>query len=157
MSVTYGWRPGARIAIDPQKAGETLAILSRKHNGGLGPEVVVDAARDEASPLHDHFEWSDTAAAAAHRAEQARELIRSITVETSRSNLESKPARAFINVDLGSARTYIPTVAAMSSADLRKQIIERAYRDLEAWRQRYAELTELARIFEAIDKALPRQ
>lgn len=152
--VIYGWRSGARINIDPQKAGEELAKLQKSKNDLLEPENIVDAARDPRSVLHPHFEWDDSAAAEEYRKGQARELVRSLTIDISRSNLEAKPVRAFVNVDVGAERGYVSTVTAMSSHEMRKQVLERAWRELEAWRQRHAELTELARIFSMVDAGL---
>lgn len=150
--VIYGWRQGARINLDPQKAGEALERIKRAGNGLLEPRAVVDAARDDASPIHDHFEWDDAVAAEAHRQDQARDLVRSLTIDVSRSNVESKAVRAFVNVDVGEQRGYVSTMTAMSSQDLRKQVLARAFAELEAWRARHAELTELARIFSAMDE-----
>lgn len=153
--VIYGWRSGSRISIDPQKAGEALANLQRGRNELLEAEAIVSAARDETSVLHPHFEWDDAVAAEAFRCDQARELVRSLTIDISRSNLESKPVRAFVNVDVGQDRGYVSTMTAMSSETLRKQVLERAFAELESWRARHAELTELARIFAAIDETRP--
>lgn len=153
--VIYGWRQGARINIDPQKAGEELAKLQKSKNDLLEPENIVDAARDPKSVLHPHFEWDDSAAAEEYRKGQARELVRSLTIDISRSNLETRPVRAFVNVDVGDERGYVSTVTAMSSQELRKQVLEKAFAELEAWRQRHAELSELARIFAAIDETRP--
>lgn len=155
MPVTYGWRPGSRVNLDAQKAGEALARVEKAHNGLLEPEMVVDAARDAQSPLHTHFEWSDEVAAGAYRKDQARELIRAITIDIGRSNIEPRPIRAFVNVEVGGEHGYVSTPRAMSSAELRKQVITRAWSELEAWRQRHAELSELGRIFSAIDEARP--
>lgn len=150
--VIYGWRQGARVSLDPQLAGEALARVQSRHNGLLEPEAVVDAARDLRSPLHAHFEWDDGRAAEAYRTDQARELIRSLTIDISRSNIEQKAVRAFVNVDIGQERGYLSTITAMSSEELRKQVLEKAFAELEAWRARHAELSELARIFAAIDE-----
>ena len=43
-------------------AGEALARIQKGHNGLIEPEMVVEAARDETSPLHPHFQWDDAAA-----------------------------------------------------------------------------------------------
>lgn len=158
MPVTYGWRPGSRVGLDAQKAGEALARIEKAHNGRLEPEFVVDAARDDKSPLHPHFEWDDATAAEAHRADQAREIIRSLTIDISRSNLEPRPIRAYVNVTVDDAPHYANVATAMSSRELRQQVISRAWSELEAWRQRHAELTELGRIFTMVDagiEALP--
>lgn len=56
-------------------------IALENDRGQLTPELVVDAARDPASPLHKSFEWNDERAAASYRIETARALIRSVEVE----------------------------------------------------------------------------
>lgn len=154
--VVYGWRPGSRIALDAQKAGEALARLEKRHNGLLEPEMVVEAATDEKSALHDHFEWDDSVAAVEYRKDQARELVRSLTVDIGRSNVEPpREIRAYVNVESGGAQGYTSVATAMSSAELRRQVIAKAWSELEAWRQRHAELVELGRIFTVIDQGPP--
>jgi hypothetical protein len=59
---------------------EALAAIAAGGNGILRPDSVVSAARAPDSPLHSHFEWDDTKAAAEHRLDQARGLIRTIKV-----------------------------------------------------------------------------
>ncbi len=50
--------------------------------GKLTPEQVVEAASDESSALHSCFTWDDSEAAARWRLDEARELIRSVRIET---------------------------------------------------------------------------
>ena len=64
------------VLVDPVEE----AIRALERGGRLTPESVVAAARDPQSPLHDRFEWDDTAAANAWRLVQARQLIRSVHV-----------------------------------------------------------------------------
>jgi hypothetical protein len=52
----------------------------RSEDGLLRPETIVAAARDSASPLHNHFEWDDAAAAQIYRIAQARALIRQVKI-----------------------------------------------------------------------------
>lgn len=66
-----------------------IAQLNRmvKHNHGkITPKMVVDAARDDDSALHNYFEWDDGVAAENYRMMQARTLLRSayhkVTTET---------------------------------------------------------------------------
>lgn len=58
-----------------------LTRLAEANEGRLTPDNVVDAAQNEASPLHKCFEWDNDAAAHMFRVEQARHLIRSVRVE----------------------------------------------------------------------------
>lgn len=59
---------------------EELRQLADANGGLLTPEIVVDAARQEDSPLHTAFEWDNKEAAHQYRIEQARRLIRSVKV-----------------------------------------------------------------------------
>ncbi len=57
-----------------------VALASLERGGRLSPEDVLRSAASTNSPLHDYFEWDDSAAAQKHRLEQARQLIRSVRV-----------------------------------------------------------------------------
>lgn len=75
----YAFRAGARLkqGLDANKIGEEIAAL-RDERSVIPAPAVVEAARPEASAMHDHFEWDDTAAADQWRLDQARYLLRSI-------------------------------------------------------------------------------
>lgn len=153
MSVKYAWRPGSRVSIDADKAGRELARIERAE-GELTPTSVLDRARSANSALHEHFEWDDSKAAEQHRLGQAGELIRSITVDVTHSNIEpAKTVRAFVSVERGGERSYMDVNRAMSDDALRKQVLERAWAELAAFRKRYADLKELAGVFAAMDRA----
>lgn len=66
--------------MSPETAGAIQAIAER--NGGcITPDMVVEAARNPASPLHEHFTWDIREAARERWREQARALIRAVRVE----------------------------------------------------------------------------
>lgn len=69
--------------------------------------------------------------------------------------MDPKFVRAFVNVEADGETGYVSTFAAMSSMELRKQVLTKAFNELEAWSARHAELSELARIFAAIDETRP--
>ena len=155
--VNYAWRPGARISIDAGKAGRELERIRTSNGGALTQEAVLAQARSANSSLHEHFVWDDGEAAEKYRLGQAGELIRSITVDISRSNLAEKPIRAFINVTRPDGeRSYTSTLVAMSDEELRKQVLRTAWAELLAVRKKYEGLEELARVFAAIDEARPQ-
>ena len=149
----YQWKNGSTARIDAQTAGETLERIRVWNNGRLTSEEVLRSARDPDCPLHPAFEWDDTAAAEAYRLEQARYLIRSIEVVVAKPDAPAAPIRAFVSVIRDEDRSYTSTAHALSDADLREQVLRQAWRELEAWRERHAELVEFAKVFASIDQA----
>lgn len=148
----YKWKSGSRVNLDPQAAGDELERLRIESGGALTPATVAQSARDESSVLHPAFEWDDEKAADAYRTGQAQYLIRSIEVVIDGAP-SAEPTRAFVSVNVEDGREYISVIDAMADSNLRKQVLETALRELEAWQLRHAELTELANVFAAIDQA----
>lgn len=59
---------------------QAIIALSDR-TGVLTPDAIVAAARPKDSVLHSLFTWNNRAAADAHRLNEARQLIRAVTVE----------------------------------------------------------------------------
>lgn len=62
-----------------QSINDYLVELHKKH-GTLTPEIVVEDAKQPASPLHELFDWDKERAATAHWHDVARQLIRNVRV-----------------------------------------------------------------------------
>lgn len=148
----YQWKDGSMPKVDAQAAGQEMERLRTMRNGRLEAKDLVEQSRDPSAPLHPAFEWDNDAAAEAYRIDQARYLIRSIEVVVL-PEPEAKPVRAFVSVRRDDDRSYTSVAHAMSDPELRQQVLDNALRELEAWRNRYAELVELANVFAAIDEA----
>lgn len=156
MSNTYRWKPNvptSLVKMDAQIVGDELEKLERERQHKLTPDEIVRAAADAASPLHPAFEWDDTKAAERYRVDQARHLVSLIDVVIIKPDQSEAQIRAFVSVSHDDGRGYTSTVHALGDEELRKQVIHRAWQELEAWRQRHAELSEFGRIFSAIDQA----
>lgn len=152
MGMVYQWKNGASIKVDPDIAGKVLERLRTTNNGRLTADHVIAEAQPRSSPLHDAFEWDDRKAGRRWRLEQASHMIRSIEVIRATPE-QTKPIRAFVSVLRDEDRSYTSVQHALADADLRAQVVEQAWRDLEAWRQRHAELIEFAAVFTAMDQA----
>jgi len=121
---------------------ELKKIEQRK--GIITPSSVVEAARDQTSPLHAHFTWDDTEAAEAYREWQARGLLKRVTVK-----IEGKELPAFHNVVIqitgdGERRGYVSTSIVLKDKGMTKQIIQQAIDELIFWEKKYADLKELS-------------
>ncbi len=106
---------------------------------------VVEAAKAPTHPLHQHFEWNNTKAAAAYRLVQARNLIRSITVIRP---AEDRPVMRPIYFSLDSDRIqhgggYQRIETIMASDALQEEMHSAALRDLQAWARRYRTIERL--------------
>ena len=154
MAMVYKWKAGAHVKIDAQKAGEELERIRTYNNGRLTANDVVEASRPEHAPLHKAFEWDDAVAAEAYRLEQAKYVIRSVDVVVEQAT-GNAPVRAFVSVRRDEDRSYTSVQHALSDSDLRTQVLRAAWAELEAWRNRHAELIELAKVFAIIDQARP--
>lgn len=59
---------------------DTLQALADANGGRLDAPAVVEAAKDENSPLHACFDWNVNSAAYKHWVQTARALIRSVKI-----------------------------------------------------------------------------
>jgi hypothetical protein len=131
-----------------------LARIESIH-GRLVPSLIVELARSPTSALHDFFEWDDTIAAAKFRISQARDLIRHVRVNIDVGGQTPIEVRAYAAPTPGLG--YVRIESALSQKELRERLLTQARLDLEAFQRRYASLTELAGIFERLDKALNKK
>lgn len=137
-----------------------LELIAKSRNG-LMPSEVIKSAKSKSSPLHKYFIWDDTEAARRYRETQAAELIRRVKVEIQTSETKTITVRAFINVrepnedgciSLSEQGRYLPIVSVLNDEGLKEQMLESAKRDLIAFKNKYAILSELSKVFDAIDE-----
>lgn len=130
-----------------------LETIRLKNGGILKEEDVVKEARREGHPLHDRFDWDDSKAGHLWRLEQARELIRSVyvVIETTGQKTVSVRAYASLPSDRDREGGYRPIDSIMSNANFRAELLSSAISELEAFKRRYSNLTQLAPVFDAID------
>lgn len=154
---SYSARRNALSKEKAQQYGEALYTIQEESGGALQTEVVVERAEPEDSPLHDYFEWTDKIAGHQYRLWQARQLINIIQVEYEETG-HTEPA--YINVIIppveegdNSHHIYVPAYTALSSTELRAQVLGRAFHDVRYWQQKYEHYSELAGVFSAIDRA----
>jgi hypothetical protein len=161
--VTYAFREGARLQqgahVSAQVIGEYLEGLRCRAGGELTPAFIVEDAHRPRSSLHSLFEWDDGEAAAEYRLHQARAVIRSVVVVYRQPAAdELKQVVAFVNLKQDERQFYTSAAAAMTDRDQRAIVLQQAWRDLQGFKRRYADLAEFAQLFATIDElegALP--
>ena len=130
----------ALVKPDLPRNNNIRALLEdiMNESGKLLPTTVLDYARDPASPLHKYFEWDDTEAAEQYRIDQARQLIRSVSITVS----TPVPVQMREFVSLASDRGtkggggYRSTMDVMSKKKLRHQLAADIFRQVEMWEAR---------------------
>ncbi len=149
---TYSWKAGVQFPVKAQVAADTIKQLQ----SSLGKQTVtakelLDASRDENSPLHSCFEWDDSVAAEKFRTEQARKIIISIEVTKSDAPITT---RLFVNVVETAPKKqgeFATIWTAMETNDWRQQVLKDALRELRNFQRKYSAYKELAGVCSAID------
>jgi len=149
-----------------QKEEDILAArfeaLMARHGGYVGPKDIVDEARDPSSPFHKYFDWDDAEAAEQWRLAQAASLIRRWKGSFMRIDQEAKQIKIETVRRVQSPQgqrskggsSYQTIEEIMADPAKRADMVLTVLKELQAYRKRYAQLTALAEIWDAIDAAI---
>lgn len=134
---------------------EALKEIAKRDGGLLRPQAVVDAARQESSPLHGAFCWDNTEAANKYRLLQAQQIIRSFRVEVvcDRTKIEV-PVFIGVSSDRTEGKAENPyrlAVDVAKDSDLLAVAEHDALEQLQGLRKRLGYLKRLDDIWAAID------
>lgn len=143
----YKWKAGAQIRADANIAGAMCARLADE--GRLTARALLDENRPASAPLHDAFEWDDTAAAELYREGQARQIIRCLCVV----HEQAEPTRAFFNIER-TAPNYNKIETILQSEDDAEKLRRTVLGELNAIRKKYQTINAFAEIWAAIDHAI---
>jgi hypothetical protein len=118
---------------------EELEYLRDRNDGLLVVADVLKAAREEASPLHKHFDWNDGTAAEKYREWQARILIQKCRV-----TIESRPdvfVKAYVSVPVdrnnGKGGGYRAVQDVIDDAMLRADILSDIRKRIAYWQRQH--------------------
>jgi Lon protease-like protein len=126
--------------------GTELLKLKDKDGKISAAGAVAWAAKNKQSHLYGALEWDDALAGHAHRVWQVRSLIAIHIVDT-------EGARRFVSLSIDRGEGgYRQISDVMSSADLRKIMIEDALGELQRMERKYKHLQELEVVWAARDR-----
>lgn len=154
--MVYEWRDGSRIKGDAQEIGNCIEKLTVRRGGHLKPNDIVTAARRKSSPLHNLFEWDESAAATEYRRWQARRVLNSLRVVVEVTpGASPEPTVAYYSVQTEEAeRAYVPAQTVVRHEDMRTYALREALIMLAAARKRYSHLSELSSVFDEVGNVL---
>lgn len=127
----------------------------RAKTGALTRAAVVEDARPEGSPLHQYFEWDDTAAAEAWRLNQAGEMIAKVQVVIDTSQ-GARPMRQWLHVEVDNVPQYQHVEEIRRDPELTAQVLAAAKSDLDGWAARYEVYKEFFAHVEEVRKISKR-
>lgn len=144
--MVYQWKFPEMYKVSAQEAGEELERIYNTH-GKMDPADIVDESRPDDAPLHPCFEWRDDVAAERWREQQARQICCCIVTQAETSAGKQMEVRAFVNVE----KTYQPLAVVFKSTDKTAELLASAMKELESFKSKYQNLSQLAPVFAAID------
>lgn len=147
------WKAGFGLFhADAQLVAEEIASLGDEVNG-VTKQQIVDYARDEDTELHKCFEWDDSIAAEKYRLKQANDILCHIVIKRTEEQIEQKmpEIRVFHKTDLKPDTGYKPIQYIVKNDDEYQKMLQMAYAELHAFKQKYKNLKELDYILELID------
>ena len=149
--MAISWVKGSCLKAKAEVAKQVMDELAAE--GRLSPAELVEVSRPKDAPLHqDFFDLNDKQAAQKYREYRATVMIASIVVTQDKED-ETKPVRAFFNIERGT-HEYIPTEIIMSDDAKKERLLDIAKRELISFRSKYISLTELAGVMNAIDELM---
>lgn len=149
----YAWK--FSLPVDAQLAGKEFERLEGKF-GALTPETVLDESRNVNAVLHPCFEWNDGIAAEKYRIEQAKYMLRNITVIIETPAIDDNAprqivTRAFVDVSEKPKGKYVQIKTALSQENYRQRILKNALAELRMFQNKYQIYAELTGVCKAID------
>lgn len=148
-TMNYKWKRQPFAGADADVIGEHIESLAK--DGIITPADLVKDAKKKSSPLHQCFEWDDTAAAKAHRVSQAAHLLRCIEVMIEREDETVFTVRAFHHINTEEQQGYTTIENACNDPEIWDCVKTQAITEIKNWQQKYKNITEFEVLFQAID------
>ena len=140
------WKVDGFYKADATKVLDELSELGDEYSLA----DVVEKAKDKNSEMHSIFEWDDSVAGEEYRKIQAGKMVRDLVIVRNDETEEKTNVRYFVSTGKRDS-TYTPTRLVIRNQDAYKQLLERAYAELRAFKEKYSTLSELEEILALID------
>lgn len=140
------WREGFSFykGVDAQKVADEIYSISKEPTAA----EIVEKARSSKTELHKCFEWDDSKAAEKYRLHQAYDVIHHLVIVENEVPKDRPEIKVFYKTD--NSGQYKRTELVVQDQDEYSKLLEQAYRELKAFKEKYACLKELQEIFDLI-------
>jgi len=128
-----------------------LTRIIETSGGNVSPTVIVKKARPKNSPIHECFEWDNSKAADMYRIEQAKYLLRSVTITVQDGSGKAVSVRAFPNIETPEGNFYTTNAIVMDDLELTEKLETQVQRELLYLRRKGANLKRFKKVWRAVD------
>ena len=142
--IVTSWKVKGLFKADAQKVSEEIAEIGET----VKPSEIVEKARNESTELHKCFEWRDDVAAEKFRLHQARTLVGNLVFQVADEPAKQEPVRLIYKTTENEGYKSINLI--MQKPDEYQALLNRAYSELQAFKNKYRMLKELKNIFDLI-------
>ena len=142
--IVISWKVKGLFKADAQKVSEEIAEIGET----VEPSEIVEKARNESTELHKCFEWRDDIAAEKYRLHQARNLLGNLVFKYKDEQVKQEPVRLMYKTTENEGYKSINLI--MQKPDEYKALLDRAYSELRAFKNKFKMLQELKAIFDLI-------
>ena len=150
---TYGAREGAPFKKEhAQDIGEFINSLPLK----TSENILGAIGANKNHVLYSYIEWNNKIAGHNYRLQQVRNIVNHVTIEIKEIG-DELPVRAFYSItdekdeDNHGRPVYIDLHTAFEDEYCRAKIISRAKSELNNWRERYHQYSELSKIINFLE------
>lgn len=155
-----------RPRISMVKCRDRVQWLAAKLKREVTPHDIVKDARNPSTPYHAWFTWNQAAGWRKNLLWEARHLLGRIKFVYKDLSGNQVSVRKFVRLTLDAPAThtfkngyqksgaYITRERAMNTADLYRQMVELAWKDLETWKARYRSFKKIEIAFPLVDHAI---
>lgn len=130
---------------DAQKIADEIMSIGESAT----PEQILEKARNDDTELHRCFEWRDDVAAEKYRLQQARQIVCHLVIKHTVKD-DKPPIRFFAKPSKSSG--YEPVRIIVRNEEKYQGLLSEAYKELRAFKNKYSNLKELEKVFEAIEE-----
>lgn len=146
MILKGAWKVDGFYKANASKVLDELSELGNEYS----LSDVVKKAKDENSEMHSIFEWDDSIAGEEYRKIQAGKMVRNLVIVRNDETEEKTNVRYFVSTGKRDS-TYTPTRLIIRNQDAYEKLLERAYAELRAFKEKYSTLSEFDEILALID------
>ena len=142
--IVISWKVKGLFKADAQKVSEEIAEIGET----VEPSEILEKARNESTELHKCFEWRDDIAAEKYRLHQARVMLGNLVFKYKDEQVKQEPVRLMYKTAENEGYKSINLI--MQKPDEYKALLDRAYSELRAFKNKFKMLKELKEIFDLI-------